>query len=457
MTEICKNMSHLRHFTEKRVQKEREQQFANSAIERSLREQSIVACHGQSEQRVERLRLQRAHAEITKELEIDRKLAEEAEEKTRKAAMAEIEQRLAAELQRSTAQRVREEQAKQRICDTSEELRAFREKLKAVQVSRERAAQLLELQVREAERLQEEQALEEAAERKRLADLERDRVVQREKERQRAHTMRVQQEQIADRENSKSASLAAYLAEKTSVDTQVEQLRILEEKERIDLRSKQAKTREEFMHYSLQQDKLKAEAAAREKAELKAIEEFAERKRQFEDSLALEKAEKEAARRAIFAQVSDAHAEREKQVEEFQRLRDDLLAEELEAKMRAQEEAKERHRQQAKLELLAAFKEQLAMREAARQEELREQEKFRVRLLEKFAEDDRIEQLNDQRRRMKLLEHRREAERLMAERREQFEQQRKREMEELSKLEDLENAKAEIIAQEKERLLREFH
>ena len=42
----------------------------------------------------------------------------------------------------------------------------------------------------------------------------------------------------------------------------------------------------------------------------------------------------------------------------------------------------------------------------------------------KFAEDDRIEQLSAQRRRMKQIEHRRAVERLIENRRAQFQQQK---------------------------------
>lgn len=42
----------------------------------------------------------------------------------------------------------------------------------------------------------------------------------------------------------------------------------------------------------------------------------------------------------------------------------------------------------------------------------------------KFAEDDRIEQLSAQRRRMKQIEHRRAVERLIEDRRAQFQQQK---------------------------------
>ena len=45
-------------------------------------------------------------------------------------------------------------------------------------------------------------------------------------------------------------------------------------------------------------------------------------------------------------------------------------------------------------------------------------------MMAKFAEDDRIEQMNAQKRRMKQLEHRRAVERLIEERRAQFQEEK---------------------------------
>lgn len=50
-------------------------------------------------------------------------------------------------------------------------------------------------------------------------------------------------------------------------------------------------------------------------------------------------------------------------------------------------------------------------------------------MMTKFAEDDRLEQMNAQKRRMKQIEHRREVERLLEERRKMYEEQVEREME----------------------------
>lgn len=55
------------------------------------------------------------------------------------------------------------------------------------------------------------------------------------------------------------------------------------------------------------------------------------------------------------------------------------------------------------------------------------EEEFKRKLMEKFAEDDRLEQMNAQRRRMRELEHKREIERLWQEKLVIYQQQREAE------------------------------
>ena len=65
--------------------------------------------------------------------------------------------------------------------------------------------------------------------------------------------------------------------------------------------------------------------------------------------------------------------------------------------------------------------EQLAFKEMRRQAEKDEEEAFRKMMMAKFAEDDRIEQMNAHKRRMRQLEHKREVEKLIEDRRRQRE------------------------------------
>lgn len=83
------------------------------------------------------------------------------------------------------------------------------------------------------------------------------------------------------------------------------------------------------------------------------------------------------------------------------------------------------------------------------------EEEFKMKLLQKFAEDERLEQMNAQKRRMKELEHKREIERLWAERLAVYRAQREMELEEIRIKEEEERRKRNIVEMEKARLLRE--
>lgn len=88
-------------------------------------------------------------------------------------------------------------------------------------------------------------------------------------------------------------------------------------------------------------------------------------------------------------------------------------------------------------------------------EEKRLEEDFKQKLLQKFAEDERLEQMNAQKRRMRELEHRREIERLWQEKLAIFRAQRELEVQEHAQKLALDRREAEIIEMEKQRLLAE--
>merc|ERR1712146_127306 len=84
-----------------------------------------------------------------------------------------------------------------------------------------------------------------------------------------------------------------------------------------------------------------------------------------------------------------------------------------------------------------------------------EEERFRAQLMANFAEDDRIEQLNDQKRRRKIQEHRKEVERLVKEKHQMYERERQQEIEEQERGKIEEARRHTIVEMERQRLLRE--
>ena len=83
------------------------------------------------------------------------------------------------------------------------------------------------------------------------------------------------------------------------------------------------------------------------------------------------------------------------------------------------------------------------------------EEEFKAKMAQKFAEDERLEQMNAQKRRMRELQHKRDIEQLWQEKLAVYRAQREQEWEERRLVAEQEEIKRQIVAQEKERLLRE--
>ena len=97
----------------------------------------------------------------------------------------------------------------------------------------------------------------------------------------------------------------------------------------------------------------------------------------------------------------------------------------------------------------------MRIKENMRREEEKLENDFKSRLMEKFAEDERLEVLNAQKRRMKELELKKEIEKQWQEKRRQYQIQKELEMRDLINQREEEKRKRELIEREKERLVME--
>lgn len=89
------------------------------------------------------------------------------------------------------------------------------------------------------------------------------------------------------------------------------------------------------------------------------------------------------------------------------------------------------------------------------QAEKDEEERIRQQMLDKFAADDRIEQMNAQKRRMKQAEHKRAVEALLEQRRLQLSEEKLREQSEKEMSEKMDAYRRQIIEEERIKLLRQ--
>merc|ERR1719421_2367561 len=80
---------------------------------------------------------------------------------------------------------------------------------------------------------------------------------------------------------------------------------------------------------------------------------------------------------------------------------------------------------------------------------------FREELMKKYAEDDRVDQLNDQKRRMMVEKHKRLVEKQIVERREMYEAERREQAEKLERDKEVEARRLVVIEAERKRILRD--
>jgi hypothetical protein len=103
-------------------------------------------------------------------------------------------------------------------------------------------------------------------------------------------------------------------------------------------------------------------------------------------------------------------AARRAESEYVENLRNNLQVEEMEEKARTNEQAQIAKRYSQKMELQAAKDYQLKLKAERLEEESRMEQEFKIKMAEKFAEDERLEQMNAQKRRMREQEHKRQIE-----------------------------------------------
>merc|ERR1719265_2027641 len=132
--------------------------------------------------------------------------------------IAEAEERLADELARRNAENTRKEQDRRRICDGSEELRALKERLHAAKVNKERAQQLLEIQVRNERDRRLEHVIAEHIDNERLEHIELEHKLEIEKMKQRERVKVINQQQIAMKEQQAELAMFEYAREREQVE-----------------------------------------------------------------------------------------------------------------------------------------------------------------------------------------------------------------------------------------------
>jgi hypothetical protein len=413
-------------------------------LSRHLKTDKMLRENFQSDGRVDRRRIMNEEHTANKDLYATQQLTTAAAAQNREAVLREQDERLAAELARRKTQAVREAKNVQRICEQSEELRELEEKLKAAYMNKEREAQ-----VKESATLIAKQAEAEAVMAK---DMEADRQRGLQAEAYRDY-LRVQDgkamrkaldAQMGEKESMKAEAYQAFLKEKEMVDRVVEAIIAEDNAERLARHTKEAEVKSYIESFIREQEEYKEKRQLENEAENAAIRAYAEQVMGREQALRLAREKDQNTKDAILEKMSAQMAQRQKEADELEALRNELVIQETEERVLQKEKEKMERAVRQRLDIALANEYQRQLKAIRREEEKLEEDHFRVAMLEKFAEDDRIDQLNAQKRRQKQIEHRREIERLLELRREKYEQERAAELQEQLNAERVEQIRQQV-------------
>jgi len=440
---------------QQRLHRERALEERQDDLRVMLKEQNLQAVHGECAAHVEAMRRHRMEAAERQELLDDYIYVKSEQEKENRRQISEFEERLAQELAKRKAQQVRKQVVRQQVCNGSEELRALKEKLRAAQVNKVRAKQMLEKQERERVEMEQQGVLDALVEERRAeAELD-ERRQQKQKALAKAAFLKENQDLIAQKEIEREEAMREFEKDKAAVEEVMS--KVVEEDWR-DLVAREHKKKE--MNRILAEYKQAAEDRRRDDEqeqveEERRIEAYNKKKRLHEQELAKEKRQLDDERQRILQELSSQHEKRNREAQEMERLREDLWREEREEAERRKDLMKARKRLEDQQEMLREYQAYLEKQESRRRQEAAQAEAQKQDLMEQYAEDKRLDQLSAQKRRLKMQEYRREVDKQMQDQQERYDRERKQELEELARMRAEEAERARMVEEERQRLLRE--
>jgi len=445
-------MASIRRY-EHKLATERKHGQAVDSLASHLANDKMLAENFKSDSRVERARQVKELKQVEREQYASQQLQIASMSAHRERVLREQDERLAAEIARRKAESVREQKNVQRICEQSEELRALEEKLKAAYMNKEREAQIHESAALLAKNnaAEAEMAAEMEAQRQRGLQAEAYRDFLRGQD---GIAMRhALDKQMEEKETHKAEAYEEFLKEKILVDKVVQAIYEEEEAEKRARHAKEGEIKEYIDQFIEEQERYKQVRVAEMEAENAKIREYANQVMQREQQLRLAKAKEQNAKDVILERMSADMAKRQKEADEMEALRNELVIQETEERILLKEKEKLERAVQQRLDIALANEYQRQLKGIRRDEEKREEDEFRRAMLDKFAEDDRLDQMNAQKRRQKQLDHRREIERLLEERRAKYEAERAAELQAQIDGERVEQIRSQIIEEERKRML----
>ena len=342
-----------------------------------------------------------------------------------------------------------------KLLNENPEIKEIKDSIEQAKLNQFRAHQIHENQIRRVQNLikdteADEQVLRKLEYEKRKAAEEEEK-----KKQDRIRAKYLIQQQMKDKEFLKEEAKKEYEKDKIDVDNMInklkeEDLAALAEAERKKNIQK-IYMENAYAEKDARMQRQKEEDRLQKERERKYHEEVQKR----EDELNSKKAAIQFEKDKIFEQLCQKEAQRQAERDYWENVRNELYVEQENHKAKLKELEEKEKRQKQKEDLLASAIEQMKYKEKRKKEEQEMEAEFKRKLMEQFAEDEKLEQYNMRRRKQRELDLKQEVEKQWQIKLLQYQKQKEQELAELEKAKKKEEEERYLIEKEKERLIKE--
>ena len=204
-----------------------------------------------------------------------------------------------------------------------------------------------------------------------------------------------------------------------------------------------------------ERDIIKQKEAEKEKLQEEAIQKYHESVALREKHVAQKKNDLQKQKDKIFNKLCEEEAKRKAEQDYWDTVRSELHMEQDYKKTKLKEKEEEEKRQKMKDDVINSALKQMQFKEMKKKEEEANDAIYKQKLLEKYAQDEKLEKEKQEKQRQQLIDIQNAIKKQREEKYFQYQKQREKELNEYNKYKQEQDAKKYIIEQEKIRLLKE--
>jgi len=357
------------------------------------------------------------------------------------------------ECEKQRRERVKDEKLRQKLRRESIELRevagmldvAYVNKVRLGQIAEHEAnkkAQAAQAEIDRARIIEDSEAENRASQEARLAKTEG------------AHKLKCELEsQLIEKEKNRQVAYEQFLEEKKLIDDLVNKIK-MEDQQRREQEYKRIQEHRQFIgNKEIENDELKKEQQRQHEEEERKNREFEEEIRQRQARVKKKRDDKVSNLLKCQAELSEKLSALRTDSSEYDNMIMKLAL--------AEQEEKEKQKEHDLAEKLIRMRRELRQGHADQMREKRDraledqenENKLRDKMMRKFAEDDRLELMNAQKRRMRQLQHKREIEHLLEERRQKLRKEREEAKQEVLLEREEAQQRAKMIEEERVKMI----